>query len=248
MSSVHSEGGQGFLAWLGRRELATLTLVAIVCGGLWGFIELADEVAEGETQSLDRHVLLLMREPQDLSDPLGPPWLEEIMRDFTALGGNAVLTGLSLAVAGFLILAGRPHTVWFLVIAIGGALLASTLLKMGFDRPRPDLVPHGSVVYTRSFPSGHSMLAAATYLSLAALLMRVVRLRRLKAYLICLALTCTLLIGISRVYLGVHWPSDVLAGWTLGAVWALLCWLGMRALQRRRVVEPEAMTAVEGGD
>ena len=217
-------GPGGLMSRLGNRELGTLILIVLICAGLWLFIEVADEVVEGDTQSLDREILLMMREPGNTKEPLGPGWLEEMLRDLTALGGNVVLTGLTLAVAGFLALAGRPRTVWFLLVAIGGALVVSQLMKSGFDRPRPDLVPHGSIVYTRSFPSGHSMLAAATYLSLAALLMRVLPRRRLRAYVLLVAIITTLLVGASRVYLGVHWPSDVLAGWTAGAAWALACW------------------------
>jgi undecaprenyl-diphosphatase len=116
-------------------------------------------------------------------------------------------------------------------------MLLSTVLKMGFERPRPDLVPHATRVYTASFPSGHAMLSAVTYLTLGALLARVQPNRRLKAYLIGLALCITLLVGASRVYLGVHWPSDVLAGWCGGAAWAALCWFIALQLQRQGQVE-----------
>ncbi|MBR9904520.1 MAG: phosphatase PAP2 family protein, partial [Gammaproteobacteria bacterium] len=115
----------------------------------------------------------------------------------------------------------------------------STVMKLGFDRPRPDLVPHEAMVYTASFPSGHSMMSAVTYLTLAALLIRVQPALRLKAYLLILAILLTLLVGISRVYLGVHWPTDVLAGWTAGASWAALCWIVMRWMQRHGQLEPE---------
>ena len=113
----------------------------------------------------------------------------------------------------------------------------STLLKLAFQRPRPDLVPHGAEVYTASFPSGHAMLSAVTYLTLAALLIQVQVQWRAKTYVLALAVLVTLLIGVSRVYLGVHWPTDVLAGWCIGAAWALLCWLAALALQRNRQVE-----------
>src|SRR5690606_19272307 len=118
-------------------------------------------------------------------------------------------------------------------------LLLSTLLKLGYDRPRPDLVPHEALVYTASFPSGHSMMAAVTYLTLAAILVRVHRSRVLKAYLLIVAALLTLLVGVSRVYLGVHWPTDVVAGWSAGAAWAALCWLLARWLQQRKVVEED---------
>jgi undecaprenyl-diphosphatase len=216
---------------------AALLVLALLAGGLWGFIELADEVLEGETHAIDEAILVALRMPGDFSDPLGPGWLEEMMRDFTALGGTGVLTLLTLAVIGFLLVARAPRAALAVALAIGGGILLSTLLKSGFDRPRPDLVPHGSIVYTASFPSGHSMMSATVYLTLAALVSRVLRRRRLRFYLVGVAVLLTLLVGFSRVYLGVHWPTDVLAGWTLGATWALLASLVMLRLQLRRSVE-----------
>jgi undecaprenyl-diphosphatase len=126
------------------------------------------------------------------------------------------------------------------VIAVGGGTLLSFLLKGGFDRPRPELVPHGSYVYTASFPSGHSMMSAVVYLTLGALLVRIHPKRRTKAYILTIAVITTLAVGVSRVYMGVHWPSDVLGGWTLGAAWALLCWLVARWLKMRGQVAAES--------
>jgi undecaprenyl-diphosphatase len=223
-----------------RHELTVLVLVAVLAGVLWCFAELGENVVQGETRSFDETVLLALRSPGDRSDPIGPKWFEELARDFTALGGVGVLTCLTLGIAGFLTLQGKRRTMIFLLISVGGGLLLSTLLKHAFDRPRPDLVPHGSLVYTSSFPSGHSMMAAVTYLTLAALLMRTVAGRRVKMYLLVLALLLMVCVGISRVYLGVHWPTDVLAGWTVGAAWAIICWLAARWLQRRGHVEPES--------
>ncbi|MDW5377755.1 phosphatase PAP2 family protein [Halomonas sp. HP20-15] len=231
--------GLSLLARLGRYELAVLLCVSVLSGGIWGFVELADAVLEGETQSIDERLLLALRNPADHSDPLGPGWVEEIGRDFTALGGVAVLVLISLSALGYLLLARRYHAALFASIAVPGGMLLSTVMKMGYDRARPDLVPHETMVYTASFPSGHSMMSAVTYLTLAALLIRVQPALRLKAYLLILAVLLTLLVGVSRVYLGVHWPTDVLAGWTAGAAWASLCWLVMRWLQRRGQVESE---------
>lgn len=220
-------------------ELPVLVFMAVLFGGSWAFIELADEVMENETASIDEAVLLAMRNPADLSDPLGPGWVEEMGRDFTALGGTAVLAVITLGVIGYLLLSGRHRVALFTALAVGGGIAASSLLKMGFDRPRPDLVPHEVLVYTASFPSGHSMLAAATYLTLAVMLARVHTRRRIKTYLLAVAVFLTLLVGASRVYLGVHWPTDVLAGWSAGAAWTALCWLMARWLQQHGVVEDE---------
>jgi undecaprenyl-diphosphatase len=227
------------LAWLGSHEFSVLLSVVVLSAGAWAFVELADEVTEGESLSIDETVLLSLRNPGDLSDPIGPGWVEEMGRDFTALGSMGVLTLITLAVLGYLLLARRNRACLFTLIAVSGGMLLSTLLKMGFDRARPDLVPHDTVVYTASFPSGHSMMAAVTYLTLAAILSRVHGSHLLKAYLLIIAAVITLLVGASRVYLGVHWPTDVLAGWAAGAAWAALCWLVARALQRRNVVEEQ---------
>jgi undecaprenyl-diphosphatase len=226
------------LNWIGRHQLPLLLGLAIVTGGTWSFVELADEVLEGETHSIDQSILLAMRSPADLADPLGPGWLEEIGRDLTALGGIAVLVIISCAGVGYLLLSRHYRGTLFLTMVLIGGWALSTALKAGFDRPRPDLVPHGSIVYTASFPSGHSMMAAVTYLTLGVMLARVQSHRRLKAYFLLTAIVLTLLVGISRVYLGVHWPTDVLAGWTAGAAWASLCWVLAGWLERRGKVEP----------
>lgn len=228
-----------WLSQLGRHELPLLLAIVGLAGSTWAFLELAGEVLEGETLAFDKRLLLALRNPADLSDPLGPGWLEEMGRDFTALGGTGVLVLLGASVIGYLLLRGRHRTALFTAAALTSGWLLSSLLKLGFDRPRPDLVPHGSIVYTTSFPSGHSMMAAVTYLTLAIMLARVHPHYRLKAYLLLIAILLTVLVGISRVYLGVHWPSDVLAGWTAGAAWASLCWLAARALQRRGRIEKD---------
>lgn len=222
-----------------RLELVPLLVLVLVAGGIWLFAEIADEVNEGETRRIDEQILLSLRNPDDRTDPLGPRWLEEMERDFTALGGIGVLVLLTVSVSVYLMLDGKKHAALLVLLAVGGAWGGSHLLKQGFQRPRPDLVPHGSYVYTTSFPSGHSMMSAATYLTLGALLARTHSRRRLKIFLLAFAALLTLVVGFSRVYLGVHWPTDVLAGWTAGGVWALLIWLLARWLQHRGSVETE---------
>lgn len=226
-------------AWRSRLELPTLLFIALVAGGLWLFVELADAVQEGDTGAFDRWLLLLLRTPGDPADPLGPGWLEEMGRDLTALGGVGVLTLITLLASGFLLLQGKPRAALLLLGAVAGGLLFSTLLKLGFDRPRPDLVPHEARVYTASFPSGHSMLSAVTYLTLGGLMARLQPRRSLKSYLLFTAALLTVLVGISRVYLGVHWPTDVLGGWSAGAVWAAVCWMAASWLQRRGQLEED---------
>jgi undecaprenyl-diphosphatase len=239
MSEQEARGGDGrirpsgLLAWLGRHELGMLLTLALVVGGVWAFVALAGNVSEGDTHAFDERLLLLLRNPADHADPLGPRWVEEMMRDITGLAGTGILVLLTAGIAGYLALQRQARMALLLLLAIGGGSLLSTLLKQSFDRPRPDLVPHGVYVGSASFPSGHAMLAAVTYLTLGALLARIQPHRRLKAYLMLLAMLLTFLVGISRIYLGVHWPTDVLAGWAVGAVWALLCWLVVRRWQRQ---------------
>jgi undecaprenyl-diphosphatase len=224
-----------------RGEIGVLLVLALAAGSAWGFIEIADEVMEGETRQVDERILVAMRTPGDLNNPIGPKWVEELGRDFTALGGVGVLTLLTLAAAGYLLMMRKQHAALLVLAAVGSGILASQLLKYGFDRPRPELVPHGSHVYTSSFPSGHSMMAALTYLTLGALLAKVHRGWRARVYLLTLAIVISLLVGVSRVYLGVHWPTDVLAGWSAGAFWALMCWQLANWLQRRGQIEPEGV-------
>ena len=227
------------LTRLGRFELPLLVLPGVAALALWGFVALADEILEGETGDVDRRLLLSLRNPLDLSDPLGPLWLEEMMRDVTAFGGTGPLAFITAACILYLLLRRRRRSALFLFAAIAGGQLMSTLLKAGFERPRPDLVPHGMTVYTASFPSGHAMMTAIVYLTLAALLARSESRKRLKAFLLLLAVCVTLLVGVSRVYLGVHWPSDVLGGWMIGSAWAAGCWSLVALLQRRGDVEGE---------
>jgi undecaprenyl-diphosphatase len=222
---------------LAKAELAVLAAIFVVAGGLWSFVNLADEVREGETQAFDRTIMLALRHTTDISDPLGPPWLEEMARDVTALGSGFVLTFVSLAVIGFLLLSGKRGAALLVLVSVAGGALLGDALKLGFDRPRPDLVPHRVEVYTASFPSNHAMLSAVTYLTLGALLARLEVKRRVKYYFLTLSALLTALVGVSRIYLGVHWPTDVLAGWSVGAAWAMAVWLVALWLQRRGRVE-----------
>jgi undecaprenyl-diphosphatase len=206
------------------REGMSLFILVAIAGGIWLFVEIADEVVEGDTHHFDRIILLAMRNPSDTRDPWGPKWLEEMGRDFTALGGMGILILLTAGTAGGYLLKKRRTTALLIVVAVFGGFVISLVLKQGFDRPRPDLVPHGSYVYTQSFPSGHSMLSAITYLTLGSLMAGTLNHRSLKIYVMAMSILITLLVGLSRIYLGVHWPTDVLAGWTAGASWSLICW------------------------
>lgn len=215
--------------FLRRFEARVLIGMVLVAGALWAFLSLGGEMAEGETAGLDRRLILMLRTPGDLNDPIGPRNIEEAVRDLTALGGTTVVTLVTLVG----ILAFAFHKRYRHAAVMGGAVLlawaSSSAGKALYDRPRPDLVPHGSFVYTGSFPSGHSTLSAAVYLTLAMLVASLETRRRTKALAYSLAAALVVAVGFSRVYLGVHWPSDVLAGWCLGSMWALAAWIALRA-------------------
>ena len=216
-------------------------IIALAVGAVFvlAFIRLAAFVAGETPGEFDVHIITALRNANDLSDPLGPGWLEEAMRDLTALGGTTVLVMVSTAVFGYLVMTGKSQSAYVLAASIVGAMLLSQALKLGVGRPRPDLVPHGARVSTLSFPSGHAMMSAAVYLTLAALLSRTQEKIRVKIFLITVAALVAILVGASRVYLGVHWPTDVIAGWAGGAAWAIFCWLIMYWLQGRGQVEAE---------
>jgi undecaprenyl-diphosphatase len=227
------------LSWLGGHELGLLASLFVVAAGIWGFAALASEVKEGETSSFDKSIMLSMRHPGDLS-PLGSRSFQEAMRDVTSLGSVSVLGLVTFAAVVFLILDGKSHMAYFAAASVIGGTLLSELLKDLFNRPRPELVPHLVYASNSSFPSGHSMMSSVTYLTLAALLARSHERRRIKAFFLLLAALVIALVGVTRVYLGVHWPTDVLAGWMAGSVWAMVCWLLARWLQSRHTLEREA--------
>ena len=218
-------------------KLGTIVALAAAAFTVWLFLELADEVVDGETDRFDEAVLLAFREADDRADPVGPGWVEEMARDITGLGGMVVLTLLTLAVSVFFLIQRKWHLAIYVAAAVTSGTIASSLLKAGFDRPRPDLVTHGQHVYTASFPSGHSMLSAIVFLTLGALLAGAQSDRVTQAYVLGLATLLALAVGVSRVYLGVHWPTDVLGGWAAGAGWALLCWAVARQLRSRGRIE-----------
>jgi undecaprenyl-diphosphatase len=215
-----------------------LVVVAIIGGALWAFAELADEVADGETHAFDKAVLLAFREAGNTAQPIGPDWLPYVARDVTAIGGATVLVMLTFAAIGYLLLRRKLAAALFITASVVGGTVLSSLLKNMFERSRPDVVPHLMEATSASFPSGHSMLAMVTYLTLGAVLAEVHADRRFKVYILGWAVFLSLLVGWSRVYLGVHWPTDVLGGWSLGSAWALTCGIVAVALQRRGVIEP----------
>ena len=205
-------------------QKSTLMAVLAIAGLLFAFGFVAQEVMEGKSPAFDRWVILALRDPANPSTPAGPAWVQEAARDLTSLGSIIVLLIITLAVAGYLFLARQQASAWLVLIAVFGGIAVIELLKAVFARPRPDVVAHAARVFTASFPSGHASLSAITYLTIAAVLARSQLSLRISAYFIALAAFLTIVIGISRLYLGVHYPTDVLAGWCIGAAWAIACW------------------------
>jgi undecaprenyl-diphosphatase len=218
----------------GWDEVIALLSVIVLGAGVWLFTELAAVVAHQSHQVVEERFMRALREPDDPGTLIGPAGLVEVVRDVTALGSAAVVTTLSLLVAGFLALRRNWSRLVLVVTTVGGAYLVSDALKTLFARTRPEVVPHLADVHSASFPSGHSMVSSVVYLTLGALLAQACPRRREKVYLIGAAFLLTFLIGLSRVMLGVHYPTDVLAGWCAGTAWALGCWLIARWMRRRR--------------
>jgi len=220
------------IRWLGLHDYLVLAAMAFIAVGTYGFVKLLSEVREGETTHFDVWVM------EQVGRHRGSLEMEEIGRDLSALGG-VVLPMVVIFVAIFLMLRRMWHAMWLLLIATCGGALISGMIKDLVARPRPEVFLHRSYATSGSFPSGHSMLSAVVYLTLGSLLARFTRDLRLRLYFLFLACLLTFLVGVSRMYLGVHWPTDVLAGWAAGAVWACLCWMVARILQRRGAVETE---------
>ncbi|MEI9422543.1 phosphatase PAP2 family protein [Mesorhizobium sp. Cs1299R1N1] len=226
-------------ALLNRVEFPVLLAGLVIAGGLWAFEELMEVARATTPHAFDTEILLAFRQPGQPGVPIGPPWLEGAMRDITSLGSTSVLVLITTATIIYLLLIRRPATALLIFVAVAGGQLLSSLLKVGVDRPRPELVSHLVNETSLSFPSGHAMLSAVTYLTLGSLAARFLPGRTTQVYVLFLAVLTAVLVGVSRVYLGVHWPSDVLAGWCAGFAWAMLCWLVARLLQRRQAVSDD---------
>ena len=219
--------------------MSWLILGLTSCALVWIFLTLASEIAEGETQAFDVMILKALRNPDDLSKPIGPAWLEGVLLDLTALGGPTVLSLVVFSVVGFLLLQARYRTALVVAITSISGEVIDAVLKQTFNRPRPSVVPHLRDVYTMSFPSGHAMESAIVYLTLGAILMRATESRLTKLYCLGMAMVLTLLAGVSRVYLGVHYPTDVIGGWMIGFVWASVCWMAAARFEKTARIKAE---------
>jgi undecaprenyl-diphosphatase len=221
------------VAAFARREfriVAGLLALTLLAGA---FLNIADEVTEGDTASIDLAILSALRQPGSPHAPIGPHWLTVGAADLTALGSIAVLGVVVLVVGGLFASIGRTRQALVLLAASAGAVIWSQGLKALFERARPEAAFHAVEVVNSSFPSGHAMLSASVYLTLGTLAFRFSPRVNVRVFALTAAILVTLVVGLSRVFLGVHWPTDVLAGWCVGAAWALGCWLAEGLWERR---------------
>jgi len=240
MTSVISWARLSLAVRAARKELGLIAAILIVAAGALVFLSMADEVTDGHTKHFDEGLMLMLRHPGDISQPIGPPWLRLAAMDLTSLGSIVVLVLVVLIVMGLFAAQRRRLEAVLLFAACGSGLLLVDILKGVFGRERPPIAMHAVEVGNSSFPSGHAMLSAIVYLSLATLVAHFAARRREGAYALSVGLFVTLIVGASRVYLGVHWPTDVMAGWALGAAWAMLWWLIAWFVEHRRGHRPAA--------
>ena len=215
-----------------RAEFAALGALAIVTLGIMTFVEIADDMTEADGQAFDQMVLHWMQPVA--GHPRGPWWLHEAAADITSLGGIAVLTLFAVVALGMLLILRKRLSAVLLVIGLAGGVSLSEGLKAMFERERPPAAFQAVETLNASFPSGHALLSTVFYLTVAVMMTRAFPKRRLKAYVLGVGMVFALMVGLTRVYLGAHWASDVMAGWCVGAAWAMALWLVSYAVERRQ--------------
>lgn len=220
-----------------RTEIAAVAALLVATLGVLIFVEVADGMREADGQAFDQAVLAAVRPfADDPGRPWGPWWLHEAAADLTSLGGISVLTLFALIALGFLFIMGKRLSALMLVVGLAGGVALSEGLKAVFERERPPAVYQAVETLNASFPSGHALLATVFYLTLGVMLTRAFPRRELKIYILGSAVLIALLIGLTRIYLGAHWASDVFAGWSVGAAWSMVLWLAAYAAARRQRV------------
>jgi undecaprenyl-diphosphatase len=230
-----------------QREDPSLNALLAIAVFLTAFAFIVRQIAKGKPLALDRRIVFALRSCAEPPRPIGPAWVQEAARDLTSLGSIIVVTVTTAAVAGYLFLAHKPGVAWLMLLAVAGGIGLNNLLKLLFQRPRPEVVSPGARVFTTSFPSGHATLSAIAYLTIAALLSRAFPSTTLGVYFMGLAVLLTVLVGFSRIYLGVHYPTDILGGWCIGAAWAIFCWMLMAWLQTQGRVELSEIALIAMG-
>lgn len=213
-------------------EARLLALWIGLVAAVWAFLALASELREGELTSFDTWVLLAFRHPNNPHQAVGPIWLTDGMRDITSLGSVTVLFLITAIAALILYIHDKKRHAAVLGAAIILSQLSDTLLKNFYGRVRPAFAVYGTPPVSLSFPSGHSTTATTAYFVLAMIAATLEVRTAVKVIFFAIAALLALSIGFSRVFLGVHWPSDVMAGWCVGGFWALAASLVLSELNK----------------
>jgi undecaprenyl-diphosphatase len=223
---------------LARREIGPIVMVLATAAFLLAFRRIAEAVTRGDARAFDRAVLQALSAPGDPRRSLAKAWLNIAASDFGAMGSVTVLAFIVVLVCGLFLSLKRWREAALLFLASGGGLALTNVLKDAFNRGRPPLTAEVAAGLNASFPSGHAVLTATVYLTLGVLIGHFAERRLIRLYALGAAVLLTVLVGLSRIYMGVHWCTDVLAGWCVGAAWALLWWgvaLAWERATRRRL-------------
>jgi undecaprenyl-diphosphatase len=226
--------------WLSfaQRETGMVALVLAVGMFLLTFREIAVAVGSGGAHAFDEAVYQALRPTESTEHSLAVAWANIAANDFSAMGSVSVLAFIVVMVCGLFLCLRRRAEAVLLMVASGGGLALANLLKDLFHQSRPPLSPEAAAGLNASFPSGHAMLSATVYQTLGALIGQFAERRLVRRYVIGVAILLSLMIGLSRIYLGLHWTTDVLGGWCVGAAWALgwravvLCWRRLPSRER----------------
>jgi undecaprenyl-diphosphatase len=219
------------LEWLRSQDLRLVATLAVIGGLVFAFIKIGRAVSGQETTGFDEAVLLALRTAPD--DPIGPESLTHAFMHISALGSGSVTGIIVLIAVIFFVVSGHWRYAMLMLACSLGTLAGMSLLKNFYERERPTVVTHIDPPGGHSFPSGHSMISAALYMTLAVLIARTMERRRQRVAVVAIGAALMMLIGFTRLYLGVHYPTDVLAGWTAGLLWALICGLIVNRLGKR---------------
>jgi undecaprenyl-diphosphatase len=239
---------RGGVATIRKLELGVLVAGLVLTLSLLLFVRIAHEIREENSGSFDRWAVTALRNPDDPSRAWGPDWLRHLGRDITSLGSGGVLVIVVLATVVGLGVGKKYRSMVLVAGATLGGLAMNLLMKGWFARERPEYAVYAEIMGTSSFPSGHTMNAAVVYLTLGMFVARLVKRRSLQIYVFGAAVVLTLLVAFSRVYLGAHYPTDVLAGSCAGFAWATAWWLVAELLAQRAARRMGPGPTVPGDD
>jgi undecaprenyl-diphosphatase len=222
-----------FVTWFRRQDNRLLIAAAGVLFLAIAFVVLGAEVNEEDTTAFDNQILLAFRDEGGI--PIGPTWLVQVIADLSALGSAVIATAVVIIATAFLALSHRPRHAIMMALCGMGAPAVMEVLKQFHERPRPSVIIPVDPTIGLSFPSGHTLAATAIYLTLGVLIASAADQRRIKIFVMAIAVLLAFVVGFTRVYLGAHYPTDVVGGWMVGLAWALFCGGIARLLGLRQV-------------